>query len=149
YPLIHRDNNFESFNMSITDSTVDKIIVLLCTTSWLGLSLVGRIRTILMPVYGLASIFSLLAHQDFILNSLVLISVPIIASLILIKQVLHRKISRSLTILPLNYIAMFGLVTSIISIFLTIGITSSISSQTRDFAYGIFLLFSSICPIMI
>jgi hypothetical protein len=128
---------------------------------WLVLSINAKERRrYLVPlVYGGLVFLSILAKIEVLLDALALLSIPFVVSLLMYNKffaAIREKFLRTHSeLLYVNYLALIGIVTGIISMVITTLTPLYSSSHTfqqaiiPNYAYGLFIVFSSASPILI
>jgi len=80
FPLENRETIYSTFHVYIFEKNVDAIIITLLTTLWFILSLTGKKRIVSAISYGSLTAIALFTNFSPLLDAVVLISIPIIAS---------------------------------------------------------------------
>jgi hypothetical protein len=143
------------FNSYVFSKYVDSIIILSGVSIWLILSLKGKARVIVSASYIGLTIFAVLTRFDLILNSLALMSMPLLVFLLICNKLWDamKILSKSVDAeLSTNYFVIIALIISIdgiiaSSIPLIFGVPPS-SVHVRNYAYEVFVLFSVFSPLL-
>ena len=150
-PLVNRVNYHELFTSYIINEFVDKLVIVYGTVLWLGLSLRGRARIVSSAVYGVIASISVLASLQTLFEALTLLSIPIIISILIFNRFTSRKILHT-TRLSLTYLVILGIATGFVSIIVSFAPLFSVTENSipiPDFAYKIFVLLGTTCPVLI
>jgi hypothetical protein len=145
----------ELFNSYIFSKYIDNLIILSGVYVWLVLCIKGKSRFIVSTAYMGLTIIAVLSRVDIILDSLVLTSIPFLLLLLTYNKllptmkILSKNVHADLTT---NYFVIIGLIISIDGIIVSsipfiFGISSD-SISMRNYAYEIFVLLSSLSPIL-
>ena len=151
YPLENRSTTFTTFHVYIFEKYVDSIIITLLTTLWFCLSIRGKKRIISSISYGGLTAISLFTNSSPLLDTAVLISIPVITSFFvyhfLIKKIIQIQTNLLMSFFSLSVlcIAVCGLIISLISI----SSSHELPGWIRNHAVDISLLFSSFSPAFI
>ena len=142
------------FNFHIINKYFDHIVIASATAVWLALSFKGRRLKVISPaIYIALAVILAIANSDMLFDIAVLLSIPIMLSLLIYNsRFVIKKILSICTKLSTNYLAIIIIITSTISIAISSTlILFSISEPIpiRNYAYDIFLIFSSFSPVMI
>jgi hypothetical protein len=119
------------------------------------LSIRGRARLVAPLIYGGITIVAAIASLDVVVDIAALISIPVIISFLVYDRFTTKRkiLNRSTNLLSLNYLAITGIVIGILSIAaFSVPSLFSIPVETtplRNYAYDIFLFFSSSSPAFI
>lgn len=146
--LVSRVSYYSPFEAYIFSSYVDHAIVISGTVLWMTLSIRPNLRFFFTIVYGGIALISALLSPG-ILESLTILTLPIIISLIFIDGVISNKFLISDKKLVINYLSVIGIGTGIIAIILSLGpfyLPGDTRIQIPNFAYEIYVIFSSISP---
>ena len=156
YILQNRVSYHTFFDFYIINKYVDHIIIASAVVLWLALSIRGKkARFAISAAYGGLNLIAATAGLDILMDIMALISVPVIVSFFAYDRFTSKKkiLNVSLKFLFVNYLAIIGIATGIISIFIYSSRIFSISLQQtislRDYSYDIFLFFSSFSPVLI
>jgi hypothetical protein len=157
YILQDRVTYITFFDSYIINRYLDHLIIASAIVLWLALSIDGKARVIATAIYsGITIIGAITAGLNLLLDIAALISIPIGISFLVYNRHASKKILNNYTnTLFTNYLAIIGTAISIISIIISavplisaIRIESS-SMPVRNYAFDIFLLFSSFSPVFI
>jgi hypothetical protein len=159
YILQNRVTYYQFFDMYIFGRYIDHIIITCGIILWFVLFIRGKARFAASIIYGGLTLIALLANLSALLDIIAVMSIPIIISFLIYNKLACKKKkipTIPYTNLTINYIAIIGIATGIISIIVSsapslfsIMAQSSSSIPIRNYAYEIFLLFSSFSPILI
>ena len=159
YILQNRVTYYQFFDMYIFGRYIDHIIITCGIILWFVLFIRGKARFAASIIYGGLTLIALLANLSALLDIIAVMSIPIVISFLIYNKLACKKKkipTIPYTNLTINYIAIIGIATGIISIivssapsFFSIMAQSSSSIPIRNYAYEIFLLFSSFSPILI
>lgn len=152
------------FNFYIVNKDIDYVIIASAITIWLALSIKGNGRFIVSAIYGGFTIIAVLVKLHVILDILVLLSIPLLILLFTCNRfvpkmrILNKEVDTSLCT---NYlliagmvIGIEGIIASLTALFFTISPAASASSSSaasmhiRNYAYELFILLSSLSPIL-
>ncbi len=144
-----------SFHLFVINKTIDHIIMVGITVIWLALSLCQRARQVMfLTLGGLAGAAVVANLFTSFLDIVAILTIPTIIILLIYNKFSCRKILNKPSGLSLTYLAIISVATSIITIFITwvhvLGPIPSSSGimQDNDIAFDIFVLFSSISPVL-
>ena len=159
YILQNRVTYYQFFDMYIFGRYIDHIIITCGIILWFVLFIRGKARFAASIIYGGLTLIALLANLSALLDIIAVMSIPIIISFLIYNKLACKKKkipTIPYTNLTINYIAIIGIATGIISVIVSsapslfsIMAQSSSSIPIRNYAYEIFLLFSSFSPILI
>src|SRR2546425_6520348 len=141
-PLENRVNYHESFSIYITNKYFDHLIIAAGTVLWIALSLIGKARIVASTIYGIMTIAAISAKIGTVLDTVALISIPVVISFLIYNRLTTKKIlhSSNLTITYLTIICFaLGIISSVISLAPLFSITQK-SIPISDYAYEIFVL---------
>ena len=156
YPLEHRIIYYTSFDVYIINKQADHLIIAAGIVLWLALSLKGKARFIAPVIYGGIALLASTANHDAVLDIVALVSIPMVISFFLYDRfvskkknngILHTHASRLLV----KYLAMISIITGCIGLISSITVLLAIPSDSahiRNYTYEIFLLFSSLSPVL-
>jgi hypothetical protein len=153
--LHYRHTYEELFNSYVVSKYVDNIIILSGVSIWLVLSIEGRARFIISTAYYGLTIVAILTRLDIMLDSLTLTSIPFLVLLLTYKKFFPttKVLSKNVRVdLSINFLVIIGLIISILGIIVSsIPLIFTIPSNPvpiRNYAYEIFVLLSSLSPIL-
>ena len=159
YILQNRVTYYQFFDMYIFGRYIDHIIITCGIILWFVLFIRGKARFAASIIYGGLTLIALLANLSALLDIIAVMSIPIVISFLIYNKLACKKKkipTIPYTNLTINYIAIIGIATGIISVIVSsapslfsIMAQSSSSIPIRNYAYEIFLLFSSFSPILI
>jgi len=156
YPLGHRIIYYTFFDVYIINKQADHLIIAAGIVLWLALSLKGKARFIAPVIYGGIALLAATSNHDAILDIVTLMSIPIIISFFLYDKFVSKKkknwiLHTHAYRLLVNYLAMIGVITGCIGLISSITPLLAIPSDStyvRNYTYEIFLLFSSLSPVL-
>jgi hypothetical protein len=156
YPLGHRIIYYTFFDVYIINKQADHLMIAAGIVLWLALSLKGKARFIAPAIYGGIALLAATANHDAILDIVALMSIPIIISFFLYDKFASKKkknwiLHTHAYSLLVNYLAMIGVITGCIGLISSITPLLAIPSDStyvRNYTYEIFLLFSSLSPVL-
>jgi len=154
YPIEHRITYYKFFDVYLISKMTDQIIIAAGLSSWLGLSIRGKIRRIAIPIiYGGTALLAAAGNYNVLLANIALMSIPIVMSVLLYDRFASKKIlDVRPNILFINYVAILGTVAGLIGIIISLSPIFSIrlnSFYVRNYPYDIFLFLSSFSPVLI
>jgi hypothetical protein len=141
----------ETFDKYVINQYFDHTLIAVGTVMWFLLSIRGRGRFYVSSIYGGLTIVGLVSKFDVIIDVIALLSVPVVVSLLIYNKLASRKrIVYADSNLILNYIAIIGAITGVAGIILSLEylLSISLSSYVRNYAYDIFVLFSTLSPVL-
>ena len=149
--LHHFYNYIGFFHLYVISKYIDHIIIALGTSIWFGLAIKKQsARFVVTLIYGGLTAIAVIAKLDVILDFLALLSIPLLILLLACNRyvpkmrILNKDVD---TDLSSNYIIIAGLVISIAGVIVSLTplffTSSSASTPIRNYAYEIFVLFSS------
>ena len=150
-PLEHRVNYHESFAVFIINEYFDHLIIASGTVLWLALSVMGRAKIVASAIYGIITVAAASTKIGTPLDIVSLISIPIVISFLIYNRCAPKKILH-ISNLPLTYLAIFGIVIGFVGVIISSAPLFSITPKSipiQDYPYEIFLLLSSLSPILI
>ena len=160
YILQNRVTYYQFFDMYIFGRYIDHIIITCGIILWFVLSIRGKARFAASIIYGGLTLIAVLADLGALLDIIAVMSIPIVISFLVYNKLACKKKKKKIPTIPytnltINYIAIIGIATGIISVIVSssslfpIMTPSNSSIPIRNYAYEIFLLFSSFSPILI
>jgi hypothetical protein len=158
YILVNRVTYSTLFDFYIINKYIDHAIIISGIVLWLALSLKGKARFVASGLYGVLAVIGLALNSNILIDICVLASVPIVIFLLISHRWFIPKNKEILNVqneLLLDYIATIAVITGIIGIIVALApIFFPISSNSMprnipNYAYDIFLLFSSFSPVLI
>jgi len=152
FPLENRVTNYTTFHIYIFDKYVDAVIITLLSIFWLLLSISGKKRIVSAISYGGLTTVALITNFSPLLDASALISVPMIAAFFLFNHFSAKKIIQIQTNILMSFFSIAVLSISIgglIATILTLSSSSGLTGGIRNYAFDIFLLFSSFSPALI
>jgi hypothetical protein len=145
------------FNFYIINKYLDHLFIASGTVVWLALYIRGKLKIAAAATYGGLTLITLIlatAGFDILLDIIALISVPLMISFLAYNRFTTKKPLNLYTNLSVNYLAIIGIVTGILSIIVSSAtifffILPAQLITVRNYAYEIFLFFSSFSPVLI
>ena len=104
------------FNFYIINKHLDHLVIASGTVVWLALYIRGKLKIAAAAIYGGLTVILATAGFDILLDIIVLISVPLIISFLAYNRFTTKKPLNLYTNLSVNYLAIIGIVTGILSI---------------------------------
>lgn len=142
------------FDIFVINKSIDHILIAVCLVSWLSLSLVARLKPIMFVIFGGLVTIGVVLYSNFstaILDDIAVLSIPVVIILSTYNKSVPQKILITNFDLFPRYLEIIGIaigvMTAIIFVMHLISIHES-SIVLRDYAYEIFVLFSSVSPIL-
>lgn len=157
YSLQNRVTYISRFDNYVIDRYTDHIIIVSIIIVWFIFSLRGKVRLIVTTIYGVMIITSTIGQLESILEIGALLSIPIAISFLIYNKLPLKKnkgkkdVTASGNFLVVNYLAIIGIIIGVIGIIFTlvpIFSNPSYSVFRRNYAYDIFLLFSTLSPLL-
>ena len=156
YTFEHRITYYTFFDVYIINKYVDHIIIASGIVLWLTLSLRGKVKFVAPVVYAAIVAITSAASLDMLVDIVILMSIPIVISFLIYDRFVYKKWKKNIlnmyaNHLLVNHFAIIGIVTGIISIIISLGPLFSIAPNSipvRNYAYDVFLLFSSFSPVL-
>src|SRR5919199_5307445 len=148
YILQNRVTYYQFFDMYIFGRYIDHIIITCGIILWFVLSIRGKARFAASIIYGGLTLIAVLADLSALLDIIAVMSIPIVISFLIYNKLACKKKKKITTIpytnLTINYIAIIGIATGIISIIVSSAPSlfssmaqSSSSIPIRNYAYEI------------
>lgn len=150
YPLIDRVVYITAFiDKHFTNNFFDSLIVILSTILWLQFSLTSNKKYLFMMAYASFFFSAFYLNLELVLKILVLISIPTILLTIIMNKILKKDIVIIDWKLSMNYIYIFVIVISVLSVVLLASyiLFPKISLPSLNFLYYFHLIFSLLSPI--
>jgi hypothetical protein len=141
----------ETFDKYVINQYFDHTLIAVGTVMWFFLSIRGKGRFYVSSIYGGLTIVGLVFKFDILIDVMALLTLPVVVSLLIYNKIASRKrIVYADSNLILNYIAIIGAITGGVGIILSLEYLLSIplSSYVRNYAYDIFVLFSTLSPVL-
>jgi len=117
------------------------------------ISLRGKARIVISLSYAVLALSALTSRLEIFLDITAVISLPIVICCLIYNRITSTKILETYPILSINYLALFVIATSIIGIVLSIALLFSLpvnlDFSIPNYSFEIFILFSSISPILV
>jgi hypothetical protein len=140
-------------NIYIVNRYADHLIIASGTFLWLVLNVDGKLKFVIAATYAGVILLALSTNYQILLDLVALLSIPLIISLLLYNRFSTKKILKKYENLFINYIAVVGIGLAIISIIISVEqivfYIPPTSNSLRNYAYDIFLIFSSLSEIML
>lgn len=153
YSLIDRVTYYIPFNFHIINKPVDHAIIISLLFLWLALSVQSKVGRTIIGVSGTLFAIAAAIDYDIALNSVALTSLPVIVSFLLYDLYTKKILKNRPYGLERNYLILIGLILGVIGFFLTLLPIVSLNDLEepviRNYAYEIFLLFSSFSPVLL
>ena len=160
YFFQNRVTYYTFFHDYVLNKYADQIVIVAGMVLWLALSINGREkRRYLIPlVYGGLLLYSILAYIGILLDVLALLSIPFVISVLMYNRFFaalkEKFLKTDSNLLYVNYLALIGIVTGIISVIITtLTLYSSapafLQPITTNYAHELFVVFSSASPVLI
>lgn len=152
YPLIDRVTYYTPFNFYIINEYVDHVIIGSLLVLWLVFS-IQRSRAGYIAIAALAALFAIavIVNYDLALDSIALSTLPVMVALLIYSRYSKRILNND-SRLWINYLAIVGIIIGIVSFAFAVSnfATNNVLGYPieRNYAYGVFLLFSSASPIL-
>jgi hypothetical protein len=140
-------------NIYIVNRYADHLIIASGTFLWLVLNVDGKLKFVIAATYAGVILLAFSTNYQILLDLVALLSVPLIIALLLYNRLSTKKILKKYENLFINYIAVVGVGLAVISIIISVEqivfYIPPTSNSLRNYAYDIFLIFSSPSAIMI
>jgi len=140
------------FDFFIINRHTDHIIIATGIILWAALSLRGKARIITTTGYGVATLLAVTSGIAILLDIIALMAIPIVIGTLIYNKLASGKIVNTNPNLSINYIAIIVIVTGIIGITLSVGVLFNPPENQIPsipyYIYEIFILFSSISPLL-
>jgi hypothetical protein len=162
YFLQNRVTYFTFFHNYIINKYADQIVIVSGIVFWLVLAINGKrekTRYLVPLAYGGLTLFSISANIGILLDVLTLLSIPFVVSLLVynrfIATIQEKVLKKRSDLLYVNYLALIGIITGIISMFMTTLMPlysptpAFLQPIMRNYAHELFVIFSSTCPVLI
>jgi hypothetical protein len=153
YVIQDRISVYRLFYEYLLGKYLSQVAITLGTVIWLTLSLRGKIRAATIGVYSSIVLTAVLSKSEVLLDIAALISVPLILSfflLALFTSKLNLKMNDSS--LATTYLSLVVIGASSISLFISSLAVLHVSLwglRLKDYAYIVFILFSSVSPVLL
>jgi hypothetical protein len=141
----------DTFDKYVINQYFDHILIAAGVVIWFLLSIRGNGRFYISSIYGGLTIVGLMFEFEILIDVIALSSIPVVVSLLIYNKLASRKkIVYADSNLMLNNIAIIGAITGMVGIILSLELLLSIplSSYMRNYAYDIFVLFSTLSPVL-
>lgn len=157
YTFEHRVTYYTFFDVYVINKYIDHIIIVSGIVLWLTLSLRGKVKFVAPAIYVGVTSIAAAASLDTIVDIIILMSIPVVISFLIYDRFVFKKWKKNIlnmyaNLLLVNYFAIIGSITGIISIIIiSLGSLFSIAPNSipvRNYVYDIFLIFSSFSPIL-
>jgi hypothetical protein len=155
YFLQNRITYFTFFHNYVINQYADHILIASAIVLWLLLSVrEAKKRYVLSSIYGGLTVLAVFAKLGLLLDVVALVSIPLVVLLLAYNRFFAANVLKAHTTwMYVNYLALIGIATGIISIIITI-LTPEYSALPAstfvpNYAHGLFALFSSLSPSLI
>ena len=152
YILQNRVSYNTYFDFFIINRYIDHIIIATGIILWAISSLQGKSRIIIPITYGLVTLIAVTSGVAILLDMTAIMTMPIVIFCFIYNKLASRKILNTYPNLFINYIAVIVIALSIIGIIMSLGALFSVPVNLilpiPNYMYEIFLLFSSVSPIL-
>ena len=108
------------FETYVINKTVDHLIITLTTALWFALSLKHKARFAIATIYGIMVLILALFNLEAVLDTIVILSLPIISILLIINMLLPNKLLISDRNLVISYFAIIGIGFSLLSLIISL-----------------------------
>lgn len=155
YPLKDRVTYLTPFDLHVINEYVDSVVIGSLLFFWLAISIrKSNTKYIGLGLLGALFVISAVINNDQALAGITLAALPALVSLVAYDRYSPRKILvNQCNGLTLNYLAIIGIVTGIIALAFGVALVifgSAVDeAPVRNYAYEIFLFFSSFSPVLI
>lgn len=153
YPLIDRVTHYIPFNFYIVNEYIDHIVIGALLILWFAFS-IKKVKVGYVAIGTFAGLFAAVSvtNNDLMLDAIALSALPAMIS-VLIYSRYSKQILNNNSHLWLNYLAIIGIVIGIFSFGFAVSTIATNNTAgyplERNYAYSIFVLFSSISPILL
>jgi hypothetical protein len=150
--LVDRISYYGPFDQFVISKNIDHLIIISSTLIWLVFSIRSKIKFTIATLYGVTTAIIALSNQYAFLDIVVILSIPIIITLLLVNTFSRNKFLISDRNLVINYLALMGIamgIAAIISSLVSIYLSEQGSNVMRNFAHEIYLIFSTFSPILL
>lgn len=151
YPLVDRVTYISNFNFFIVNEFVDHVVIGSLFVIWLIITVQTKIGRIITITFAVIIAVAACTEHDAILDGTALTALPLVFLLLVCNRYFQKTFDFRSSRLTISYISVIGIVIGLASF--SIAVSSLVfpdsDSSTRDYAYEIFLLFSSFSPILI
>lgn len=131
----------------IINKHFDHILIVSGISLWLALSLKGKARLVAVVTYGGLATIGIFSNLVMLVDIAALISIPLVICLLIYDRFASKKILNMHTNLYANYFSILGIALGVAGIIISSGLpVFSIPSRSipiPNYAYAIFVLFSS------
>ena len=152
YILLHRVSYNTYFDFFIVNRYIDHIIIATGVILWCAISLHGKARIIITVSYGALTLFAITSGIEILLDITAVIAILIVICCLTYNRIASKKILTSYPNLSINYIALFVIAACIIGTIVSIGVLFSLPVNLKptipNYTFEIFILFSSISPLL-
>jgi hypothetical protein len=149
--LENRVTYVDTFDEYVINQYFDHILIGVGVVVWLLLAIRGNRRFYLSSIYGGLIIIGLLSGFAILTDIVALSSLPVLILLLIYNKLAPQKrILHTDTNLSLNYLAIIGALTGVVGIILSLEplLSIELSSYPRNYAYDMFVLFSTFSPVL-
>ena len=152
YILLHRVSYNTYFDFFIVNRYIDHLIIATGIIAWSVISLHGKARIVITVSYGILTLLAVTSGIELLLDITAVIAMPIVICTLIYNRFASRKILITYPNLAINYLALFVIATSIIGTIVSIGVLFSLPVNLKptipNYTFEIFILFSSISPLL-
>jgi hypothetical protein len=129
----------------------DYIIIASLTLVWLALSIRGKAKFVVSTIYAVLTIIGAAGGLNLVLEITALLSFPLIMSVVIYRRIAFKNFLNSYTHLFGKCLALIGITISITGIIITLGPLYGFKEtlEARNFAYEIFVFFSSFSAVFL
>ena len=152
YILLHRVSYNTYFDFFIVNRYIDHLIIATGIIAWSVISLHGKARIVITVSYGILTLLAVTSGIEILLDITAVIAMPVVICTLIYNRFASRKILITYPNLSINYLALFVIATSIIGTIVSIGVLFSLPVNLKptipNYTFEIFILFSSISPLL-
>ena len=152
YILLHRVSYNTYFDFFIVNRYIDHLIIATGIIAWSVISLHGKARIVITVSYGILTLLAVTSGIELLLDITAVIAMPIVICTLIYNRFASRKILITYPNLAINYLALFVIAASIIGTIVSIGVLFSLPVNLKptipNYTFEIFILFSSISPLL-
>jgi len=149
FPLEDGFTILKLFDTFVFDQFIDTLLISIFTIVWLATALFGKAKTLSIIIYGTITLAAFATNMSALLDFTVLISLPVIISILIYNKFSTTKILKGSSNLTLIIFALFGIGLGLISLFISASIFQSFGITVPDYAFDIFVLISVLSPVLI
>jgi len=149
FPLEDGFTILKLFDTFVFDQFIDTLLISIFTIVWFATALFGKAKTLSIIIYGAITLAAFATNMSALLDFTVLISLPVIISILIYNKFSTTKILKGSSNLTLIIFALFGIGLGLISLFISASIFQSFGITVPDYAFDIFVLISVLSPVLI